>query len=324
MTPAIFSGMQPTGALHIGNYLGALKNWVTLQNEHACIFGIMDYHAMTIPYDPKELPLRVKNLALDYLAAGVDPDASIIMIQSHVPEHAELAWIFNTITPLGELERMTQYKEKSAAHKQNSNAGLFTYPILQAADVLMYKASLIPVGEDQVQHIELMRDIAKKFNKTFGKTFPEPKPLLTKTPRIMSLADPSAKMSKSNGEKHYISLSDDAKTIEKKVRAAVTDTHAGSKAHGVANLFAILEAFDEKDIARELSTQHKKGTLKYAILKDTVAHVIIGHLAPIQERRARYAADPEKVADILIAGSEKARKIAQQTIAEVRKKIGVR
>ncbi len=323
MKHTLFSGMQPTGSLHIGNYLGALQQWVPLQHEHTSFFCIVDYHALTIPYEPKELAQRTHALALDWLAAGIDPEQATIFIQSHVPEHTELAWIFNTITPLGELERMTQFKDKSQQHKKNVNAGLFTYPILQAADILLYKGSVVPVGEDQVQHIELTRDIAKKFNKTFGKTFPETKPQLTKTARIMSLADPTKKMSKSLGDKHYIALTDDEKTIRKKVGSAVTDTGSGAQSPGVQNLFSILEALDP-EVVVGFKAEQKKGTLKYKDLKEVVSNTIVSHLTPFQERRTELEAQPEKVADILIAGAEKARERAQETIQEVREKIGIR
>ncbi|MAG29150.1 tryptophan--tRNA ligase [bacterium] len=324
MNNLIFSGMQPTGSLHLGNYLGALKQWVELQEQHDSIFCIVDYHALTIDYSPKDLPNRITELALDYLSAGVDPEKSIVFVQSQIPEHTELAWIFNSITPMGELERMTQFKEKSEQHKQNINAGLFTYPILQAADILLYKADRVPVGEDQVQHVELTRDIAKKFNKTFGKTFPETKVILTKTARIMSLVDPEKKMSKSLGEKHYIALSDSPDAIKKKVRSAVTDTHGGSKSAGVTNLFDILEALNGDDMVSELKDQHKKGKLPYKDLKDIVANTIISHLKPIQERRRELEEQREEIGEILIEGAERAQEIAQKTMEEVREKVGVR
>ena len=315
--------MQPTGALHLGNYLGALKQWVELQSKYDSIFCIVDYHAMTIEYDPKELPKRIRELALDWLAAGLNPEKSIIFIQSHVPEHTELAWVFNTITPIGELERMTQFKEKSGQHKKNINAGLFTYPILQAADILLYKGSLVPVGEDQVQHVELTRDVARKFNKTFGRLFPETKPILTKTARVMSPADPTKKMSKSLGEKHYIALTDDEGAIRKKIRSAVTDTNGNADSPGIRNLFAILEALDNS-VAQGFQDEQKRGTLKYSDLKDVASNTIISHLKPFQERRRKLAQEPERVGEILIAGAKRARKIAQQTMDEVREKIGVR
>jgi len=315
--------MQPTGTLHLGNYLGALKQWVDLQDKYNAYFCIADYHAMTVQYNPREIEGRTAELALNYLAAGLDPEKSVIFIQSHVPEHTELAWIFNTLTPIGELERMTQFKEKSDQHKQNINAGLFTYPILQAADILLYKGNVVPVGEDQVQHVELTRDIAKKFNKAFGKTFPEAKPLLTNSARIMSLADPSKKMSKSLGEKHHIALTDDEKTIKKKVSSAVTDTNAGADSPGIKNLFAILEALDS-NIAKGFKEEHKRGTLKYKDLKDVVANTIISHLKPFQERRKELSIKPENLGDILIAGAERARKTAAETMNEVHEKIGIR
>jgi tryptophanyl-tRNA synthetase len=324
MQKLIYSGIQPTGDLHLGNYLGALKQWVELQEQYDAMYPIVDYHALTIPYNPKELPERIQELALDMLASGLDPEKAIIFVQSHVPEHTELAWIFNTITPMGELERMTQYKEKSEQHKENSNAGLFTYPVLQAADVLLYKATRIPVGEDQVQHVELMRVIAKKFNKTFGKTFPEPKPILTNSARVMSLANPEKKMSKSLGKKHYIALSDSPKTIQKKVRSAVTDTHGGSQSAGVNNLFGILEALAGDGMVSELKHEHKAGKLQYSNLKDVVANTIISHFTPIQERRRELEKNKEEIGEILIEGAEQAQKIASKTMEEVRKKIGVR
>ena len=323
MKNLIFSGMQPTGALHLGNYLGALAQWVKLQETHDCVFCIVDYHAMTIDYKPKEMNARITELALDYLSAGLDPEKSIIFVQSQVPEHTELAWILNTVTALGELERMTQFKEKSAQHKKNVNAGLFTYPILQAADILLYKADRVPVGEDQVQHVELTRDIAKKFNKKFGKTFPEPKPILTASARIMSPADPTKKMSKSLGDKHYIALTDSADTIRKKIKSAVTDTSTGADSPGIKNLFAILEAFDER-ASKGFKMEHKSGNLRYSDLKDVVANTIISYLTPFQERRKELEEQREEVAEILINGAEKAQKIAEKTMQEVREKIGVR
>src|SRR3989339_646529 len=219
----IFSGIQPTGQLHLGNYLGAIKNWVDLQKKYACVYCIVDYHAMTIPYDPAVMPKNIINAAADLLATGVDPKKSILFVQSQVPEHTELAWILNTITPISELKRMTQFKEKSQRFQDNINLGLFAYPVLQAADILLYQTELVPVGEDQIQHVELARDIARKFNKKFGATFPEPRTLLTKTPRIMSLKDPTKKMSKSLGEDHYLALADKPEIIKDKIKRAVTD-----------------------------------------------------------------------------------------------------
>ncbi|RME53335.1 MAG: tryptophan--tRNA ligase, partial [Deltaproteobacteria bacterium] len=217
----LFSAMQPTGELHIGNYLGALRKWVELSHIHEGIYGIVDYHAMTVPYDPSEMRTRTENVAIGYIACGIDPEASIVFVQSHVPEHTELAWIFNTLTPLGMLERMTQFKEK-AARGVSVNVGLLDYPVLQAADILLYKATGVPVGEDQVQHLELTREIARKFNKAFGTTFPEPETILSPTPRVLGL-DGKNKMSKTLD--NHIALADPPEVIWKKLSTrGVTDT----------------------------------------------------------------------------------------------------
>ena len=326
MIHTILSGMRPSGDLHIGNYLGALKNWVALQNsgQYRSYFMIADLHAMSEKFDPRKLPERVKSLAIDYLACGLDPDKSTIFIQSHIWEQPYLNWIFATLIPIAELERMHQFKEKASEY-QHINAGLFTYPILQAADILIYKADTVPVGEDQVQHVELTRVIAKKFNNAFGMTFPEPKALLTPTPRVMSLTEPASKMSKSKGEKNYIALSDEPETIRKKIRSAVTDTQIkGEMSPGVKNLFTLLEAFtSNRKIYTDLLTSCTAGTLKYQDLKETLAEEIIKTLAPIQEKRANLEAHPEQLAEILAAGTEAARKVASATFQEVRAKTGL-
>ncbi len=326
--------MQPSGKLHIGNYLGALKNWVSLQNSgnYQCYFIIVDLHAMTERFNPKTLPDLTKNLALDYLAAGIDPHRSTIFIQSHILEHPYLSWILATLTPLAELKRMHQFKDKSGDAKI-INAGLFTYPILMAADILMYKADTIPVGDDQNQHVEITRVIAKKFNTAFGKTFPEPKILLTPTPRVMSLTEPESKMSKSKGEKHYIALADDPKTIREKIMGAVTDTTQacprassgdGTMSPGVANLFTLLQAFArEPKTYAELKTVYDDGKLRYSDLKQTLADEIIAVLSPIQEKRRELESRPEIVGEILSQGTRVAQNIAQKTLKEVREKTGL-
>ncbi len=218
----IFSAIQPSGELHIGNYLGALKNFVELQDKYNCFFFIADYHSITENYDPKEKPKQIFDLALDFLAAGLDPEKCTLAVQSQIPEHTELAWIFNTVTPISELQRMTQFKDKSQNQEKNINMGLFDYPVLQAADILMYKTDAVPVGQDQLQHIELTRKIARFFNNKFGKTFPEPKDMITETPKIMSLTDPTKKMSKSHGAKSYLGINDEPEVIKKKLRKAVS------------------------------------------------------------------------------------------------------
>ncbi|MFZ2970868.1 MAG: tryptophan--tRNA ligase [Minisyncoccia bacterium] len=247
----VFSAIQPSGELHIGNYLGALKNFVELQGSYDCFFFIADYHSITENYDPKEKPKQIFNLALDFLAAGLDPNKCTIAVQSQVCEHTELAWIFNTITPMGLLERMTQYKDKAVRQKQNINVGLFDYPVLQAADILIYKAEFVPIGQDQVQHLELSRNIAHAFNAKFGKTFPEPQPLLTETPKIMSLTDPTKKMSKSHGPKSYIGINDSPEMIKEKMKKAVT----GSNIKELIDLGARLIPEEEMGIKTQESSE---------------------------------------------------------------------
>ena len=347
----IFSGMRPSGQLHIGNYLGALKNWLELQKKTTpssdgagCIFGVVDYHAITTPFNPKTIHKDTINLVLDYLGAGIDPKngstssphGSIIIIQSKIPEHTELAWILGCFCPLGELERMTQFKEKTKQHRKNVhpaikrsygggvNAGLLNYPVLMAADILLYKAELVPVGEDQVQHVELARTIARKFNNRFGKTFPEPKAQVMKLgSRIMSLTDPSKKMSKTSNE--GIALNDFPETIRQKIKTAVTDSSKEIKYDeknkpAISNLLTIYHLFSGKSIKDIEKKYQGKG---YAEFKKDLAEVIIKGLKPFQERRKKYEKNPRRVEKILAEGAKKARKIAQQTIKEVKKKMGL-
>jgi tryptophanyl-tRNA synthetase len=321
----VFSGIQPTGALHIGNYVGALKNWVRLQAEVESIFSIVDYHAITIPYDPREMPGRVFDAALDVLACGIDPERAIFFVQSRVPEHTELCWIFNTLTSMGALERMTQYKEKSEQFRENINAGLFDYPVLQTADILLYKANLVPVGDDQLQHLELSREIARRFNQRYGETFPEPEPSLTKAPRVMALNDPTRKMSKSLPGS-YISLSDDEATIRKTIGRAVTDTGPDPTlmSPGVKNLFILLEEFGEPGVLRQFQDAYAAGTLRYSELKPAVADAMVATLAPIRARREELVAHPERVRAALDAGADRASAIARRTMEEVRERLGLR
>lgn len=321
--------MQPSGQLHIGNYLGALKNWAALQNsgEYLCYFMIADLHAMTVNYSAETIAERTKSLALDYLASGIDPNHSTIFIQSHILEHTYLSWIFANLVPIAELKRMHQFKEKTASGEEAAmNAGLFTYPILMAADILIYKGDTVPVGEDQKQHVEITCDIARKFNNAFGKTFPEPALLLTPTPRVMSLAEPTSKMSKSKGEKNYIALSDEPAVIRKKILAAVTDTSQGyAMSAGIKNLFTLLMAFAREDQTYSvLKDAYENKTLQYRELKETLAEEIIATLSPIQEKRKELEARPEAVAEILSEGTKKARAFAQATLAEVKEKVELR
>ena len=328
MTTRIFSGIQPTGTLHIGNYFGAIRNWVALQDDYECVYCIVDYHAITIDIDPKMLRTASRNMALDLIACGIDPERAILFVQSAVPEHAELAWIFGCVTSYGDLTRMTQFKDKSAGKKFVS-ASLFTYPILQAADILLYRADGVPVGEDQVQHLELSRRIARRFNARFGEFFPEPEPIVGKGARIMSLADPTIKMSKSAGDAHYVGVMEDETSIRKKVRSAVTDTGlaAGEEmSPGVENLFEILELATElsgdPSIVVELRADFEEGKLMYSRLKDAVFESLMEVLRPIQQRRAELEASG-KADEILAKGAQKAHAIARENIAQVRELAGL-
>jgi len=320
----IFSGIQPTGTLHIGNYLGAIKQWIRLQKKNSCIFGIVDLHAITIPYNAKQMQKNILSAAMDYLAAGLDPKKCIIFVQSQVKEHAELAWLLETITPIGELERMTQFKEKARQHKENVNAGLFCYPILMASDILLYKADTVPVGEDQAQHVELTRVLARKFNNKFGKTFPEPKTLLQKFgARIMSLTDPTKKMSKTGDES--IALTDSPDAIRRKIKTAVTDSGREIKYDeknkpAISNLLTIYHLFSGKSISDLEKKYQGKG---YAEFKKDLAEVIIKGLKPFQEKRKNLEKNPRLIEKILAEGQKKAEKIAQQTMKEVKTKMGL-
>ena len=245
----VLSCIQPTGEMHLGNYFGAIKNWVDIQDKYECIYGVVDLHAMTMPYKPEELYENTTRMVVDLLACGIDPEKSVLFIQSLVPQHTELTWIFNCVCSYGELSRMTQFKDKSELLEEGAkghfiSAGLFTYPVLQAADILIYKAELVPVGKDQEQHLELSRNIAVRFNNQFGSIFPEPQPLFTDVPKLMSLAEPTKKMSKSLGDKHVLGLFEAEDSIRKKIRSAVTDLGEESKemSPGVQNLFTLLKA----------------------------------------------------------------------------------
>ncbi|HHW15235.1 MAG TPA: tryptophan--tRNA ligase [Firmicutes bacterium] len=321
----IFSGIQPSGDIHLGNYLGALRNWVKLQDEYDdCLYCIVDLHALTELQDPHELPRRVAEAIATNLAVGIDPERSTFFVQSDVPEHTELSWLLTCLTPLGALERMTQYKDKAGRQGQSVGAGLLTYPVLMAADILIYKADRVPVGEDQAQHLELTREIARKFNSTFGETFPEPQILLTAGARIMALNAPEKKMSKSVPGS-YIGLSDPPETIRQKVMRAVTDVgpRGAEMSPGVKNLFTILECVAPESVVRPLKEAYGEGTLRYADLKQTLADELIKTLTPIRERRAELLAHPEKLREIAAAGAAKARPLARAVLAEVREKMGI-
>ncbi|MFH1111831.1 MAG: tryptophan--tRNA ligase [Patescibacteria group bacterium] len=322
----ILSGIQPSGELHLGNYLGALQNWVLLQENNQCFFCIVDLHAITVPYDAKIFPETVFNTALDYLACGLDPEKSVIFVQSHLPEHTELAWLLNTITPIGELERMTQFKDKTEQHRGSINAGLLNYPVLMAADILLYHPDLVPVGEDQYQHVELARVLVRKFNSTFGQYFKEPKTYEASIARVMSLQDPSKKMSKSFGPAHYIALADAPDVIRKKIAKAVTDEGGpcDNRISGGKNLlqfFKILSSNRTKK--KELEEQYQAGELKYSEFKPLLAETIIEALKPIQAKRAELAKEPNKIKKILAEGRDQAHEIASKTLREVKERMGL-
>ena len=321
----IFSGIQPTGVLHLGNYFGAIKQWVELQEGNECFYCIVDYHALTNESSrPDELRRAKESLALDLLACGIDPEKSVLFVQSDVPEHTELCWILGCVTSYGDLTRMTQFKQK-AKEQEFVNAGLFYYPVLQAADILLYLADHVPVGEDQLQHLELSRRIARRFNYRFGDFFPEPQPILSKGARIMSLTDPSRKMSKSYGPEHYIGLMEDEESIYRKIRSAVTDvglTPGQEMSPGVANLFTILELVAPAEVVEDFREKHRAGKLLYKDLKETLYHYLMEALAPIRERRRELEARGE-IEEILAAGAERARKIAREVIREVRARVGL-
>lgn len=318
----ILSGIQPTNSIHIGNYLGALKQYIELQNQpnSECYFFIADLHSLTVPFEPKQLRANTLDLAATYLAAGVDPKKSSIFIQSQLSESSELAWIFNCITSLGELQRMTQYKDKSNLHKENSNAGLLLYPTLMAADILLYKPVMVPVGDDQTQHLELARIIARKFNNKFGQTFPEPKNYMLKPLRVMSLKDPSKKMSKTGDE--ALMIDDSPEEISRKLKKAVTATE-GAGSPGVENLLFLLEHFGTKEQIQYFKDAVADNTIKYSELKETLATDISEHFAEFREKKKALLKDKDALAQILADGAKKAKAIASQTLLEVKEKIGL-
>ena len=324
--PILFSGIQPTGNLHIGNYLGAVKNWVTLQNsgEYDCFFSVVDYHSLTGNMTAEERRGQITRTVIELLAAGIDPEKSTLFVQSHVPEHTELAWIFNSLTPMAELERMTQYKDKSTQQAKNINAGLFTYPVLQVADVLLYHGTHVPVGEDQVQHIELVRDVARWFNNRYGNYFPETEVLLTHIPRVKSLLEPTKKMSKSKGQGHVIELADEPESIANKLKKAVTASEGEEGSPGVANLLLLLKEFGSAGDYTKFSAAEKEGSIRYGDLKQVLAESIATYFADFRKKRAALLQDNTTVTAIMESGAKKAGDVAKETMSVVRKMVGVR
>ncbi|MEZ5353344.1 MAG: tryptophan--tRNA ligase [Bryobacteraceae bacterium] len=336
MKSRLFSGVQPTGNLHIGNYLGAIKNFVRLQHDYECIFCVVDLHAITVYQKPEDLRAKILEIAGLFLAAGIDPKAASLIVQSAVPAHAELSWMLTCVTPLGWLHRMTQFKAKAEQWRQKGSgaddslqsvgSGLLQYPVLMAADILLYNAAIVPVGDDQAQHLELTRDIAERFNSLYGDTFVVP---ATKLPtvgaRVMGLDDPTKKMSKSApGSNHSIGLLDPPETARKKIMRAVTDTKPGvdfdDLGDGVANLLGIFQAFSEWDHARIRA--HFEGK-RYGDLKKDIAEMVLSHLEPFQQRYREITADPAYLDRILAEGAARVTPIAQSTIHTVKQRMGL-
>lgn len=320
----VFSGIQPSGELHIGNYLGAIRNWVELQHRYESFFCIVDYHAITIPYDPEDLRRRTRDMAISLLAAGIDPSICTLFVQSRVPEHTELAWIFNTVTPLGELERQTQFKDKSS-RQESIMAGLLNYPVLQAADVVLYRADLVPVGEDQVQHLELTREVVRRWNSKFGVDyFLEPKPLLTPARRIMGL-DGQTKMSKSLG--NTVGLLEEPDEIWAKLRPAVTDpkrvrrTDPGTPE--VCNIYHLHKSFSPPATVTYVAEQCRSAGWGCIDCKRVLQQSMEVELAPIRARAAELRAGPERVTEALDAGSAHAREVAGSTLGPAKELMGL-
>ena len=327
MVPRVFSGIQPSGEPHLGNYIGAIRNWVADQERYDNYFCIVDEHAITVPYEPAEMRSRVRELAAVLVACGIDPERSVLFVQSHVPEHTELTWLLICNTPMGWLERMTQFKDKAGSRRERVGAGLFTYPVLMAADILLYQTSVVPVGDDQKQHVELARDIAGRFNNLYGEVFTVPEPVIREVgARVMGLDDPTKKMSKSvDGQHHAIGLLDEPDLIRRRIGRAVTDSlreiRFDEDRPGVHNLLTIHHALSGQD--RSAMEAHFEGK-GYGDLKKEVAEVVVEALAPVRRRYAEITADPATVAGILEAGRDRARPVAEATMESVRQAMGLR
>jgi len=321
----IFSGIQPSGEIHIGNYVGAIRNWVQLVNRYDCVYSVVDYHAITIEYEVASMQQRILETATVLVACGLTPDRCKLFVQSHVPEHTELAWIFNCVTPVGELERMTQFKEKGRQHRQNVNVGLLDYPVLQAADILIYKAGYVPVGEDQIQHVEFSREIARKFNARFGDTFPEPKVILSDAPKILG-TDGNVKMSKSLN--NAIGLLDSPEIIREKLRTAATCEHRqrrsdpGHPEH--CNIFTMHQAFSKPD--QIAFVDHNCRTAGFGCIecKEILFENMREEIGPIQTRVKEINQNPQSMVDVLKSGALRCQAIVKDVMDEVRTKIGVK
>lgn len=322
----VFSGIQPSGIIHIGNYLGAIQPWVEIQKKFDSIFCVVDLHAITVPQDPKELTASTYRNAAIYLASGINPKTSIIFVQSHVPAHAELCWLLNTVAHMGELSRMTQFKDKTQkGSADNASVGLFDYPILMAADILLYQTAAVPVGDDQKQHVELARDLAERFNNRFGKTFTVPEPLIRKTgARVMALDNPTQKMSKSGGAGNFIALTDSPDEIRKKIMRATTDSGStiefDPKRPGLYNLLTIYQLFSSQTESQIEAHFKDRG---YGDFKKELAELLVTKLTPIREKIEYYMKNPRLLDRILATGAKKANRIANQTLLTVKKRMGL-
>ncbi len=321
----VYSGIRATGRLHLGNYLGAVKGMLALQDTYDCVFAVVDSHTITVPYDPKTLRQSVREIILDYLAAGLDPKICKLEIQSQVPQHTELAYLLSTIYPVSRLEDLPTYKEKKAQYPKYVNMGLLFYPVLMAADIMLYKGELVPVGIDQEPHLEVSREIARKFNSMFGDTFSEPTRFKTPGEYVPSLAG-SGKMSKSI-EGSFINLTDDLETIKRRLASAPTDsgTEGGElpKEGGVANLFKVLELFKADDVYKKYEQDYREKKIRYSELKNDLAEVIFKELQPFQERRKEFENNPQMVDEILEKSNIACRQEAEETMKEVRTKMGL-
>jgi tryptophanyl-tRNA synthetase len=321
----IFSGIQPSGEIHIGNYVGAIRHWVQLVDRYECIYCVVDYHAITIEYEMALLQRRILETATILAACGLTPDKCILFVQSHVPEHTELTWIFNCVTPVGELERMTQFKEKGRQHRHNVNVGLLDYPVLQAADILIYKAGFVPVGEDQIQHVEFSREIARKFNTRFGDTFPEPQVLLSNAPRILG-TDGKLKMSKSIN--NYIGLLEPPEVIREKLRTAVTDENRKRRSDPgnpeVCNIFTMHQAFSKPDQISFIDQECRTAGIGCIECKEILFKNMMEEIGPIQNRVKEINERPGYIVEVLKSGATRCHSITEKVMNEVREKIGVK
>jgi tryptophanyl-tRNA synthetase len=320
----VFSGIQPTGDIHIGNYVGALRQWVSLLDEYDCIYSVVDYHAVTVEYETSEMGRRSLDTAIILLACGLSPEKCHVMIQSHVPEHMELAWVFNCVTPVGEVERMTQFKDKSKQHRGNINMGLMGYPVLQAADILVYKAGFVPVGEDQVQHVELSREIARKFNGRFGQIFPEPEAILSCAAKILG-TEGRSKMSKTLG--NYIGILEEESQMWEKLRTAVTDVNRVRRSDPgdpeICNIFTMHRAFSSEETRSELDKGCRTASIGCIDCKRILFKQMMAELTPIREKALLLKNDRAYVMDALKQGAKACRALAAETMEEVRTALGL-